>query len=63
MAATPTAPPEAATLTVTFFYYRDLAQAMAFYETVMGFTLAIDQGWSKIYKAAGVAHILSLIHI
>ncbi len=57
MAAIPTTQPEAATLTVTFFYYRDLAQAMAFYETVMGFRLAIDQGWSKIYKVAGAAHI------
>jgi len=28
MADTPTAPPEAATLTVTFFYYRDLPQAI-----------------------------------
>jgi hypothetical protein len=32
MAATPTAPPEATTLTVTFFYYRDLALAMAFHK-------------------------------
>ena len=49
--------PEAATLTVAFFYYRDLPRAMAFYEEVMGFTLAIDQGWSKIYRAAGAGHI------
>ena len=57
MAETLTAPSEAATLAVTFFYYRDLKRAIAFYETVMGFTLAIDQGCSNTYKAAGVAHI------
>jgi predicted enzyme related to lactoylglutathione lyase len=30
---------------------------MAFYENVMGFTLAIDQGWSKIYRVRDGAHI------
>ncbi len=50
-------PPEGPTLSVTFFYYRNLSQAMAFYERVLGFTLAIDQGWSKIYRAAEGAHI------
>ena len=55
--AMPMTIPEAATLTVTFFYYRDLPRAMALYEEVMGFTLAIDQGWSKIYRAAGAGHI------
>ncbi len=44
-------------LAITFFYYRDLAAAMRFYEDVMGFTLAIDQGWSKIYGIAGNAHV------
>ena len=44
-------------LAITFFYYRDLARAMAFYEDVMGFSLAIDQGWSKIYHIGGGAHV------
>jgi len=44
-------------LTVTFQYYRDLPAAMDFYEKVLGFTLAIDQGWSKIYLIAGNSHI------
>lgn len=44
-------------LTVTFQYYRDLPTAMAFYENVLGFTLAIDQGWSKIYLIEGLSHI------
>ena len=35
-------------LAITFLYYRDLATAMRFYEDVLGLTLAIDQGWSKI---------------
>ncbi len=45
------------TLAITFFYYRDLPRAMAFYEEVMGLTLAIDQGWCKIYRVAAGAHI------
>lgn len=44
-------------LAITFLYYRDLPAAMRFYEDVMGFTLAIDQGWSKIYRMAGQAHV------
>ncbi len=52
-------PPDegAVQLTITFFYYRNLAQAMRFYEEVMGFTLAIDQGWSKIYRIGDGAHV------
>ncbi len=37
-------------LAITFLYYRDLPAAMRFYEEVLGLTLAIDQGWSKIYR-------------
>lgn len=44
-------------LMVTFQYYRDLPTAMAFYEEVLGFELAIDQGWSKIYLIEGQSHI------
>jgi predicted enzyme related to lactoylglutathione lyase len=35
---------------ITFLYYRDLPTAMRFYEDVLGLPLAIDQGWSKIYR-------------
>lgn len=45
------------TLAITFFYYRDLSAAMRFYEDVLGLELAIDQGWSKIYRVADGAHI------
>lgn len=44
-------------LAITFLYYRDLPRAMRFYEEVMGFTLVIDQGWSKIYSIGGGAHV------
>ena len=30
---------------------------MRFYEDVLGLTLAIDQGWSKIYRIDGQAHV------
>ena len=49
--------PAGPTLAVTFLYYRDLPRAMAFYERVLGCELAIDQGWSKIYRVADGAHI------
>ncbi|WP_299967237.1 VOC family protein [uncultured Roseobacter sp.] len=44
-------------LAITFQYYRDLAAAMRFYEDILGLTLAIDQGWSKIYRIDGQAHV------
>ncbi len=44
-------------LAITFQYYRDLPTAMRFYEDILGFELAIDQGWSKIYRIDGQAHI------
>lgn len=44
-------------LAITFFYYRDLAAAMAFYEDVLGLPLAIDQGWCKIYRICPGAHV------
>lgn len=46
-----------AQLAITFLYYRDLATAMRFYEDVLGLTLAIDQGWCKIYRLCPGAHV------
>lgn len=46
MADTPPAP---AAMAITFIYVRDLPAAAAFYERVLRLTLAIDQGWSRIY--------------
>ncbi len=45
------------TLAITFLYYRDVPAACRFYEDVLGLTLAIDQGWSKIYRIAEGAHV------
>lgn len=50
-------PPGPNALAITFFYVRDLPRAMQFYEDVLGLDLAIDQGWCKIYRLAGQAHV------
>ncbi len=52
-----TPPPLDSQLSITFFYYRDLPRAMAFYEDVLGLPLAIDQGWCKIYRICPGAHV------
>jgi lactoylglutathione lyase len=44
-------------LAITFFYYRDLPAAMRFYEEVIGLELAIDQGWSKIYRITANGYV------
>lgn len=45
------------TFAITFFYYRDLPRAMAFYQDTLGLPLAIDQGWCKIYRICAGAHV------
>jgi lactoylglutathione lyase len=42
---------------ITFLYYDDLEDAVRFYEDVMGFEKTVDQGWAKIYRVAGDAHV------
>ncbi len=49
--------PQGASLAITFLYYRDLPAACRFYEDVLGLPLAIDQGWSRIYRIADGAHV------
>ncbi|MFC3613419.1 VOC family protein [Lutimaribacter marinistellae] len=44
-------------LQITFLYFHDVPKAQEFYERVLGAELAIDQGWSKIYRLAGAAHV------
>lgn len=44
-------------LAITFFYYRDLPRAIRFYRDVLGLTLAIDQGWCKIFRICPGAHV------
>ena len=50
-------PETANQLAITFFYYRDLPAAMRFYEDILGLSLAIDQGWCKIYRICPGAHV------
>ena len=50
-------PPSSPSLAITFLYYRDLAAAEAFYRDTLGLPLAIDQGWSKIFRLADGAHV------
>ncbi|WP_054007813.1 VOC family protein [Cypionkella psychrotolerans] len=57
MVSLPVTRPDGPMLGITFLYYRDLDRAIAFYEGVLGFRLAIDQGWSKIYCVTGAAHV------
>ncbi len=57
MSDKPLGPPGPVELSITFLYFRDLPRAMEFYERVLGLELAIDQGWSKIYRIAGQAHL------
>lgn len=49
--------PGAPELAITFLYYDDLDAALDFYTDVMGFPVVIDQGWSKILRIAGGAHV------
>jgi len=42
---------------ITWLYYRDLPRAQEFYERVMGFTMEVDQGWSKIYRIRDGAYV------
>ena len=42
---------------ITFLYYKDLPRAVRFYEEVVGLTLEIDQGWSKIYRVTTDGYI------
>jgi lactoylglutathione lyase len=40
---------------ITFFYYKDLPKAVAFYQNIMGFELVVDQGFCKIFRTVGDA--------
>jgi catechol 2,3-dioxygenase-like lactoylglutathione lyase family enzyme len=37
---------------ITFFYYPDINAVTAFYESVLGFELVLDQGLARIYRIA-----------
>jgi predicted enzyme related to lactoylglutathione lyase len=42
---------------ITFIYYRDLQKGINFYEEFLGFPLAIDQGFCKIYRISESGYI------
>jgi catechol-2,3-dioxygenase len=42
---------------ITFFYYRNFERARDFYERIMGFELADDQGTCRIYRVQGTAFL------
>jgi predicted enzyme related to lactoylglutathione lyase len=42
---------------IVFLYYRDVPAAQRFYEDVIGLTLAVDQGFSKIYQVSPTSFI------
>ena len=44
-------------MAITFIYFKDLPKAMDFYENVLGFNLAIDQGFCKIYQASANGYV------
>ena len=46
-----------ADLLITFIYYRDLQKGVDFYQHTLGFTLAIDQGWCKIYQISASGYL------
>ena len=39
--------------TVLWLYYRELTAMQKFFEELLGATLTVDQGWAKVYQAAG----------
>ena len=42
---------------ITFIYYKDLQKGIDFYEKFLGFPLAIDQGFCKIYQISEAGYI------
>lgn len=43
--------------TVLWLYYKDVAAAQRFYETVMGQALLVDQGFAKVYSSSGAGFV------
>ena len=57
MAQTPTLHNNQADLLIAFIYYKDLQKGIDFYQNTLGFTLAIDQGWCKIYQISASGYL------
>lgn len=44
-------------LMITFIYYKDLQKGIDFYQHTLGLTLAIDQGWCKIFQVSNSGYL------
>lgn len=42
---------------ITFLTYEDMEAGDRFYRVVLGFGLIEDQGWAKVYRIHGCAHV------
>ncbi len=42
---------------IVFLYYTDIPRAQRFYEDILGLTLAVDQGFAKIYQVSPTSFI------
>ena len=40
------------------YYYRDLAQATAFYQQTLGFALVEDYGFGKLFQIASTSYLM-----
>lgn len=49
--------PSPITEQITFLYTDDLERTSQFYETLLGLTLALDQGSCRIYRVGGGAYL------
>lgn len=47
---------------ITFLYSRDLSRSAHFYEEVLGFDLALDQGSCRIYRVTGTDAYLGICY-
>ena len=53
----PELPDNQAEMLIIFIYYKNLQEGIAFYHDFLGFPLAIDQGFCKIYKLSTGGYI------
>lgn len=42
---------------IVWLYYRDVPAAQRFYEDILGLTLAVDQGFAKVYQVSPTSFV------
>ena len=42
---------------ITWFYYDNFEEAVAFYGDVLGLGCALDQGWAKVFRVSSTAYV------